>query len=392
MDYGSPHLAPTPVRAPTTTYAPPVGARVRGPATREPGLGARGRERANLPYQPFGAFRFFLAVLVVISHSAVLGGPEVYSLIGPWGLGNIAVMVFFVLSGYIIAEALETFYAGRTLSFLANRALRIVPPYVAALVFSVAIHYWLQASGGIALIDYATPPAGMFSAGNLASNLLFVVWLYPIGGLSFDPTYIFVRYVWAVRVEVHFYLVAAAVHAWRRGALLRLFFFLTVSWLVLSLATGQGRWYYVMFASHFLLGVSLRYVANGNRIAKLAAAISLVLAITHYVTYVGRNTEALIIGPAVIYTILALSVLALGRVRVGARARRLDRWLGDLSYPLYLNHYAVTIAVLTLMPRKHVWAAVICLPLSIGAAWMIAQLTEPMTRQLRNRIRGVPLG
>jgi len=384
-------VAAPPARAPAPTYAPAPGARIPRARTlqsppRKPRL-----EATPLQYQPFGAYRFVLASLVVISHSAILGGAKFYSAIGPWGLGNIAVMVFFVLSGYIIAEALETFYSGRTLSFLANRALRIIPPYLAALVVSVGIHYWLQSTGKIAFIDYDTTPSGMFSDNNLVSNVLFVAWLYPLGGLSFKPAYLFVRYLWAVRVELHFYLVAAAVYAWRKGALLRLAFFLVTSWLALSFASGHGRWYYVMFAPHFLLGMSLRYVTNGYVIARFAAVISLILAVTHYSGYVGKNTQALVVAPTVIYAILALSVVGLALLRVGTRFRRIDRWLGDLSYPLYLNHYAITIAVVTLMPRRNVWTFLVCLPLSIAASWMISHLTEPVTRKMRNQIRGVAL-
>jgi len=146
-----------------------------------------------------------------------------------------------------------------------------------------------------------------------------------------------------------------------------------------------------MFAPHFLLGMSLRYVTNGYVIARFAAVISLILAVTHYSGYVGKNTQALVVAPTVIYAILALSVLGLARLRVGTRFRRIDRWLGDLSYPLYLNHYAITIAVVTLMPRRNVWTFLVCLPLSIAASWMISHLTEPVTRNMRNQIRGVAL-
>ena len=50
-------------------------------------------------YRLFGIFRFVLALMVVISHTARLGGPEIESALKPGGLGSIAVMVFFCLSG-----------------------------------------------------------------------------------------------------------------------------------------------------------------------------------------------------------------------------------------------------------------------------------------------------
>ena len=68
--------------------------------------------KKNSDYRFFGSFRFFLALLVVISHSLVLGGDKYVLYLKPWGLGNAAVMIFFLLSGFIIAEATDKFYKG----------------------------------------------------------------------------------------------------------------------------------------------------------------------------------------------------------------------------------------------------------------------------------------
>jgi len=80
----------------------------------------------QVSYRPFGIFRFVLAVSVVVSHSTGLEAPG--SFLAAMGIGNIAVMGFFVLSGFIIAEAASTFYRNRPAAFLANRFWRIAPP------------------------------------------------------------------------------------------------------------------------------------------------------------------------------------------------------------------------------------------------------------------------
>ena len=97
-------------------------------------------------YRPFGTLRFVLALLVVVSHSWDLTFAE-NNLLVDIGIGNVAVMGFFVLSGFIITEALATFYAGRPVAFLANRLTRIAPPYWAALAFSIGVHLLLFAHG-----------------------------------------------------------------------------------------------------------------------------------------------------------------------------------------------------------------------------------------------------
>jgi peptidoglycan/LPS O-acetylase OafA/YrhL len=330
--------------------------------------------------------------MVVVSHSALLGGKPIYDVVQPWGFGNIAVMVFFVLSGYIIAEALGSFYAGRVGAFLLNRALRIVPPYLTALLVSVLVHYWLYSAGRLSLIDYATLPVGMLSRQNILHNAVAIAWVYPLTYFEPIPPYLFVRYLWAVRVEVHFYIAAAVIYSWQRRSILPLAFLFFAAWWAVAFMTGRGNIYYFMFAPHFLLGVSLRYLYRGYPAARFAVTVSFILALIHYANYVGRNAEALIAAPTVLYALFVVGVFVLANVRVGAAARRIDRWLGDLSYPVYLNHYVVTIAVMSLVRARNVWVFLMCIPLSLAASWLVAQLTEPLTRGMRTRIRGVALG
>ena len=195
-----------------------------------------------------------------------------------------------------------------------------------------------------------------------------------------------------MRVEVHFYIAAAVIYAWQRRSVLPLAFLFFAGWWIIAFMTGRGNIYYFMFAPHFLLGVSLRYLYRGYAAARLAVAISFVLALIHYANYVGRNGDALVAAPTIVYAVFVVGVFVLANVRVGAVARRVDRWLGDLSYPVYLNHYVVTIAVMSLVRARNVWVFLMCIPLSVAVSWLVAQLTEPLTRGLRTRIRGVALG
>ena len=84
------------------------------------------------PYRPLGAFRLLLAGLVLVSHSAHLLFPPLKAL----SLGNAGVLTFFVVSGFVIAEALDRFYRGSPIRFLTNRALKLFPAYWVALLGS----------------------------------------------------------------------------------------------------------------------------------------------------------------------------------------------------------------------------------------------------------------
>src|SRR3982751_5753061 len=75
----------------------------------------------------FAFLRFTLAVLVMVSHSSVLGGfglpPFVCTLGRDYSLGSVAVAMFFVLSGFLITRSAQnTPSVGR---FLWHRFLRV---------------------------------------------------------------------------------------------------------------------------------------------------------------------------------------------------------------------------------------------------------------------------
>lgn len=348
-------------------------------------------------------------MMVVLSHAALLAGTAVESALAPWGLGNIAVMSFFVLSGYIIAEAIQLFYSRRIDAFLLNRALRIIPPYFVALAISIAIHAWLASHGTMQFFDYSSPPEGMLSARNIVSNALSIGVLYGLGHINLQPDYLFVRYVWAVRVELHFYVVYALLvwlsntdrfrlgsngrkPLWQRFLPYAAFVIVGCA-AVVAIMSGWSALNYFYFAPHFMLGVSLYWYVerNGDWAAKLALGTSFALALFQFFTYVGKREEIYALASTVVFATIALAVLLLASTQASAMARRVDRWFGDLSYPIYLNHYAVAILVVTVATVHRPWLIVVCTMLTIGVAWLAALVTEPITARVRNTIRGAEL-
>ena len=78
----------------------------------------------------FGTYRFLLACLVLVTHLA-----------GVRCAGAYAVFGFYLLSGYLMTLVLNERYGFSPNGFgryVANRALRIYPPYLAILGFGVA--------------------------------------------------------------------------------------------------------------------------------------------------------------------------------------------------------------------------------------------------------------
>jgi peptidoglycan/LPS O-acetylase OafA/YrhL len=109
----------------------------------------------------------------VVSHTLpfTLGASTFASAIG---MGNIAVMGFFVLSGFIITEASCAFYRGRPLAFIVNRFWRIAPPYWLAVGISIGVHYWLKQAELLRFADQVDAQAGMFGLRNIVSNVFAI--------------------------------------------------------------------------------------------------------------------------------------------------------------------------------------------------------------------------
>lgn len=140
-----------------------------------------------------------LAILLVVPHNAdivepVLHGPFRYLTI-LIDRGWIGVLLFFVLSGFLITEQLyksrdaKNYYGG----FYARRALRILPLCWAAVLVAVVFMHALASRGA----PEPATPGWVFVFG-----LFFINWTQPLGlGVPGFPQF------WSLAVEEQFYLV-----------------------------------------------------------------------------------------------------------------------------------------------------------------------------------------
>ncbi len=192
-------------------------------------------ESSNYSYRYFGTFRFILAILVVISHFQQIWSPLNFSeIINPFGIGAIAVYLFFIVSGFVITEALFVFYRFRITAFLLNRFLRIYPPFVFALILSLGGHFIVSFLGidvlnwgdGRLFLERWEWDHNMYS--------LFSPFNWELR-IAKEKHYLFVRYVWAIIVEIQFYIIAACL------------FYLSTQ------RKGSNIFWHVFFISAFLI-------------------------------------------------------------------------------------------------------------------------------------------
>jgi peptidoglycan/LPS O-acetylase OafA/YrhL len=362
-------------------------------------------------YRAFGALRFALALAVVFSHSWFLTFPT-KTFVQDIGIGNFAVMGFFILSGFIIAEAVDSFYANRAAAFTANRVLRLVPPYWMAVIVSVAAHWLVYKYGTLRLIDYDIAPTNlMFSVDNM---LVQITGIIPV--LNFNKLlprvewYYFVRYAWAIFVEFVFYFsVAIFVAVWpaaKRLVSLRNYLALCVAGaLFVHVINECVRPVHdsARFIPYFVLGTSLYWASSRrDRPAGVVAAFCYLLIAVQFTRYTQgqlpfyRDWWTGLAKPEVFVPTLAMLtmpiiILWLSTLKLSVRSARRDAFLGDLSYPLYLNHYIVTVVAFSIAPHRGATVQAAAIVASVLLSWALQALVEKPMKTVRDRLRGARL-
>lgn len=342
-----------------------------------------------MTYRPFGAFRTLLALLVVAQHVGPLGPAGMDWTV--WATGSTAVLAFFALSGFVITEAAERFYQGRPGAFAVNRGIRIVPQYLLAMVLAIA---------AVALVARYRPgffpnelvkgsPAQMFAPGNLATNLIAIL-------PGTKDGHMFVPYAWALRAEIAFYALLAGT-IWlasrMRSAAYPILACGGVAIFAAFLA-GKGPGLF-QFAPFFAYGV-IAYFATARRSVGLYAiaaglfGVCLWTALTISIpsAFAWRAYSAAeSVAHAVLFTVLLLTPLVLSRVELPDHWRRVDRRIGDLSYPIYLQQIAVLVVFSAFLPHAY-WAVVAAFVAALAMGWLSDRVLERALRKLRDQVRG----
>jgi peptidoglycan/LPS O-acetylase OafA/YrhL len=295
--------------------------------------------------------RGLAALFVVLHHCWLMSFPGYPSNTGPWWLGwlvygHFAVVIFIVLSGFslAIAPARSGWQLRSVREFARRRAWRILPPYWAALAFSLAVAWWVVAQPNTA------EPTGKSVAvyGFLVQDLF--------GSPSPNGAF------WSIAIEAQLYILFPLLLLVRRwwGAAVMLGAMTAIVVVTAAAAPHESHVDMLMrltpqFATLFTAGiVAAGILVASDRIRGLpwgwlaiAAVVPVVLVIAARgsVWTVGNFVWVdLALGPA---TALLLAGVAVGKpgplVRV-LESNPLQR-LGGCSYSLYLTHSPIVVTV-----------------------------------------------
>ncbi|MCA0423488.1 MAG: acyltransferase [Proteobacteria bacterium] len=357
---------------------------------------------STLVYRPLGTFRFVLAILVVAQHYTNFAPLAFQQAIVPLGLGSIAVLVFFAVSGFVIAEAIEVHYRGRAGAFLLNRSIRIFPPLLAATTVTLLIVALLLLGGPFRHFEMHKPELvtmDVLTLKNIAAN-----YIQAIPGatkLGPDMTHPLITIVWSIRTELMFYLVMAVVmfapaSFYHRalglaGAAALAFYY------VMAL-TGAGP-ETVRLIPFFVFGVAVYYALRGSLfgfgVSVLSWAFSLIAFadIGDQLNDVARAAFGPFNMPArvAILAVLLIMIPALAHIRL-TRARPQDQALGDLSYPLYLNHFGIMFVVGAFWPQLGWTGFALTLAAALALSVVMFRLVEPGLDSLRKQVRHGRIG
>lgn len=340
-----------------------------------------------------GKLRFILATFVVLQHIARV----------PY-IGGHSVVFFFVISGYLMTLVMQTSYGDGPTGFSrfwANRFLRLFPVYWITILITIGLLLVFPATSGLHV--------AMRVPGTAVEWLQNISMLY----LSPFPQTVLPRLspaTWALTTEIVFYLI---ISLGASRTLRRTLIWLGVSLVYTAFAVFAADSYRHIYGAipggslPFSLGALIYFALNeserfrlGNPRAVLwgcmiGAATSTALRIA-YRYFSGVDALA---APAMLCTIVfaAGAVLALLTVQPATRpgSGKFDKLLGDLSYPIYIAHWACAAIAATSFglsaSRPSVESVALFLVtygLAIGYGLMLIRFVDPAIEHLRTQIRG----
>lgn len=308
-----------------------------------------------------GYLRLFLALAVVSNHLnwqfAKFSGP-------------LAVFGFYTISGFLIARVLLTTYRQRPVAFMINRALRLYPAY------------WIFVGAGLLIALYGTPlnkamsvPVSFDEAWRQIT-LLGILHLYP---LNTGSSVSLVPPAWSLNIEIASYILMLLTVHWINPWLL-------ISGAIAAVFLFYGN-YALAYSNYFgpsvcfAIGAAIYIYREKLPDADWRVAVALLAT-----EMVAGNFVAgiwLLYGSALVagYAILALDKPNVSRLP-------LQRSAGDLSYPVFLSHWAVASVVSSVTGLDKGWPLLITsLPLILGVSWAVVNLVEIPVQNVRNKIR-----
>lgn len=316
-----------------------------------------------------GSLRLLLALLVALSHAGV----RVYG----FNPGVTAVVVFYLISGYVMTGLLRTHYSEwrEIPAFYLDRALRLYPQYL--FIAGLTLGWMAATDARTAFLRH--PP----SIPDIVNNLAVI----PLNLFMFNDSdqFTLIPPAWSLGAEMQFYLLVPILLLTRmRGAVLLGSFvvFMLAAWGIIHTEWfGYRLLPGVLFM--FLLGSCLHECHRG-RLSCCALPFASGLVLAGLLLVLGLSARLAVPYNAETLTGLLIGLPAL-HVLVRLPRRGWDDFFGDLSYGVFLCHFLI----LWLMGADAVqdWGLAAYLIAAAALSFLSQRLVERPILRLRRKLR-----
>jgi peptidoglycan/LPS O-acetylase OafA/YrhL len=350
---------------------------------------------ADLHLNNFDFLRFVAAGMVLVSHSyALLGKGEPLSLLHAFTtFGDIAVCIFFVISGYLITSSFEK--DRMPVNFIIGRVLRIWPALIATVCLAVFIIGPLNTS--LSLRNYFSDHMTWSYFKNL--RLMEIQFTLP-GVFASNPFKDSVNgSLWTLPIEVFMYAVTLAfglsrLHRFRFGMLALVAFLIIADTHLFSTCQDKttsvlwlgSSFFASKFAIFYLAGAMFFLYRDRVRFSSTVAAICFILFVGSLTAPSFRLVSLFTLPYMVLY-------LAFARIPYLMRFGR----FGDFSYGLYVYAFPIQQTIVHLTHgqlsvfRMFVYSFSLTLIAAILSWYAIENPCLKLKKRLRLTRRSTPL-
>lgn len=312
-----------------------------------------------------GVIRLLLALSVLISHTSPIFG---FKLVG----GQAAVQAFFIISGFYMALILNEKYIEKHNSyklFISNRLLRLYPLYFLiislTLVASLAAYFFSsgQNLGRIQIYveNYETMSFLTLFYLSISNLTLFFQDIFMFLGLNtetgnlyftsdFTQTepqlfrFLLVPQAWTVSIEVAFYLIAPFVVK-RKLWFILILFILSIFLRLILFQSGlkNDPWSFRFFPTELALFLSGTVVYHVYKKIK-NTHISIQIFMFGFILFATIGFS-FVRFPYQIILYLFVFAISVPFIFNLSKNWKIDRFLGELSYPIYISHILIIMSV-----------------------------------------------
>lgn len=361
-----------------------------------------------------GLLRLWLALVVMASHLHAFSGLPRYL------QSYLAVQAFFAISGFYMQLLLpegQRPRANDVAAFYVSRALRIYPLYFLALSIAVLWQLYFATSPFLA----PGSPESVLRHGSgstilyfLCANLLifgqdllrFTIYdpvsghlhlaLAPLSSQQFPDWGFFLNFVvqsWSLALELTFY-VAAPFVLWRKTRVLIGIVAISCIMRAVCFAFGYNQNVNFVFAmfpfeiATFLAGcLAYRFYRKANPSASCLAAVIIGIVLAAY-GYLYRDIPGMTIGSAKYWLFLIGVIAAMPFLFAASHKSKVDRFIGELSYPVYLLHVGIFQFIYTGMPTARWLVAPAILVVAVVATVCFQRPVDNARHRLAMALQG----